>query len=83
MSLELLNKEDIESAGFIYEPDRSKCKAYKLKLYVPEVIVEEFKKAIVNEIMFKYVHQVKESENPYGPDFCSDPKVIVIGHTRL
>lgn len=84
MKTELLTKKEIEKFGFKYEPDASKCKAYKLKLYVPQVVDDFFKKAIADEIMFEYVNEVIESPNPYAgdPHFLSDPKVIVRGHTK-
>jgi hypothetical protein len=81
-----LNKKEIENAGFIYEPDRSKCKSLKLNIHVPkdDLVNDEFKQQIVKEIPFVYVHQVTETPNPYegNPDFLADPKVLVIGHTR-
>lgn len=81
----LLTREEIEKAGFIYEPDREKCKARKLRLYVPmpELMDEEYKKEIVNQIPFQFVHEVRETPNLYegDPNFLADPKVLVIGHT--
>lgn len=32
-NMDLLTKEDIEKAGFIYEPDETKCKTRKIKLH--------------------------------------------------
>lgn len=82
---ELLTKDEIEKFGFIYEPDENKCKSRKLKLYVPssEMIDEGYKLEIANQIPYKYVHKVVETPNPYegDPNFLTDPKVLVIGHT--
>ena len=83
--VELLTKEEIESYGFIYEPDATKCKSRKLHLYVPsnEMINDDYKLEIAKQITFKYVNRVYKAPNPYegDPDFLSDPKVIVSGHT--
>jgi hypothetical protein len=84
--MNVLNKEEIERFGFIYEPDKSKCRSCKLKLRLPEseYFNEWFKESIAGEIPFVYVHLVKETENPYAedPNFLADPKIMVIGHTR-
>lgn len=86
MSKELLTREEFEKAGFVYEPDRTKCKAYKLRLSVParEMINDEYKSEMISQIPFVYVREVKETENPYegDPHFLADQKVLVIGHTR-
>ncbi len=82
----ILTKEEIEKYGFIYEPDITKCKSRKLRLYVPkqELIDEEYKKEVANQIPYQYVHQVIETPNPYegDPNFLADPKVLVKGHTQ-
>lgn len=84
MNKELLTREEIEKAGFIYEPDRAKCKSIKLKLSVPgdALINDEYKAEIISQIPFVYVHEVKKTENPYegNPNFLTDPRVLVIGH---
>lgn len=86
MIKELLTREEFEKAGFIYEPDRSKCKAYKLRLCVPakEMINDEYKAELISQIPFVYVHEVKETEKLYDGDsnFVVDSRVLVIGHTR-
>lgn len=86
MDKELLTREEIEKAGFVYEPNKTKCKSFKLKLYVPcdSWINDEYKAEIISQIPFVYVHRVKKTENPYegDPNFLADPKVLVIGHTR-
>ena len=83
---EFLTKEEIEKAGFFYESNKSVCKSLKLKLYVPkdELVNDEFKKSIIDEIPFIFVHKVTETPNVYpdDPNFLADPKVLVIGHTR-
>ena len=81
----LFTKEEIESYGFIYEPDRDKCKSRKLRHYIPEKVSDWFKQEVVDEIKesgWKYIHQIKETENPYegDPDFCCDSRVLVVGH---
>ena len=82
---EFFTKEEIEEAGFIYEPDRSKCKSMKLKLCIPhdELINSFFKAEIVKEIPYVYVHKIVETDNPYDtdPNFLADPKVLIVGHT--
>lgn len=86
MNKELLIREEIEKFGFIYEPDKAKCKSLKLKLPVPSdnLINDEYKAKIISQIPFVYVHEVKKTENPYegNPNFLADPKVLVVGHTR-
>lgn len=83
--MDLLTKEEIEKAGFIYEPDASKCKTRKLRLYVPapEGIDDDYKKEIIEQICYKHVHKVWETPNPYegDPNFLADPRVLVTGHT--
>lgn len=85
--MNLLTKEEIEKFGFTYEPDITKCKSRKLRLYVPkpEMINEWFKGEIAKQIPYQCVHQVKETDNPYegDPNFFADPKVIVVGHTYI
>lgn len=82
----LLTKEEIEKSGFVYEPDRTKCKSLKLKLPVPNdnLINDEYKAEIISQIPFVYVHEVKKTENPYegNPNFLADPRILVVGHTR-
>lgn len=84
MNTTIFTREDIERFGFIYEPDKDKCKSHKLRWCVPRVIDEEFKKSIVDDVVFTHIHEVKKTENPYegDPNFLADPKVLVIGHTR-
>jgi len=79
-----LSIEEIKEFGFTYEPDITKCKSLKLKMSVPELIDDECKTEIVKQIPFQYVHEVKETLNPYkdDPNFLADPKIIVVGHTR-
>lgn len=81
-----LTKEEIEKAGFAYEPDKTKCKSVKLKLSVPsdDLINDEYKAEIISQIPFAYVHEVKKTENPYegNPNFLADPRILVVGHTR-
>lgn len=81
----LLTREEFEKHGFIYEPDVTKCKTRKLKLYVPaeEMINDEYRMEIVNQLPYQYIHEVIETPNPYAgnPDYCCDPKVLVRGHT--
>ena len=79
------NKEDIERFGFIYEPDITKCKSLKLKLSVPEIITDDYKLKIVEQIPYVYINQVKETINPYEGDsnFMADPRIIVVGHTMI
>lgn len=83
--MDLLTKEEIERFGFTYEPDATKCKSRKLRLYVPakELINDEYKAEIANQIPYQYVHKVIETPNPYegDPNFLADPKVLVTGHT--
>ena len=81
--MDLLTKEEIQKFGFIYEPDATKCKSRKLKLHVPEVIDDDYKNEVANQITYQYVHQVKASENIYegNPNYLVDTRVIVVGHT--
>jgi hypothetical protein len=83
--MDLLTREEIEKFGLTYEPDATKCKMRKLRLYVPapEMIDEFYKEEIAKQIPYQYVHQVKETTNPYAgnPNFLADPKVLVVGHT--
>ena len=85
--MNLFTKKDIKRFGFIYEPDKTKCKSLKLRLYVPklEMIDEDYKKEIAKQIPYKYVHLVIKSPNPYedDPDFLADPRVLVIGHGQI
>ena len=81
----ILTKEEIQKFGFTYEPDATKCKTRKLKLYVPKVIDDDYKDEVAKEIPYEYVHEVKETSNPYegDPNFLADPKVLVVGHTDI
>jgi hypothetical protein len=81
----ILTKEEIQKFGFTYEPDATKCKTRKLKTYfpAPELQNEDWKAAIAEDIPYQYVHEVKETPNPYegDPNFLANPKVLVVGHT--
>jgi len=85
MVKQLWTRKDIENYGFVYEPDVSKCKTLKLRLYVPVEIDDFFKQEIAKQIPYKYVHQVWETPNPYegDPNFLADPKVLVTGHGNI
>ena len=82
--MDLLTKEEIQKFGFTYEPDATKCKTRKLRLYVPKVIDDDYKDEVANEIPYQYVHRVWETPNIYegNPNYLADPKVLVTGHTK-
>jgi len=75
--------EEIQQLGVQYEPDSTKCKAYKIHLFPSDDCNVEFLKRIQELNPYEYVHQIKETLNPYSnsPEFFSDPKIIIIGHT--
>ena len=83
--IELLTREEFEKHGFIYEPDKTKCKSRKLKMSIPpvEMIDEDYKMKIVDQIPYKYLYEVIQTPNPYenSTGFFSDPRVLVTGHT--
>jgi hypothetical protein len=81
----ILTKEEIQKFGFTYEPDVTKCKTRKLRMYIPkpELMDEDWKTEVANQIPYQFVHRVWETPNPYAgdPNFLADPKVLVTGHT--
>lgn len=81
MVKQLWTRRDIESYGFIYEPDPSKCVTYKVAVGAYN---ENDKKMIAQKIWIKYVHSVFiHTEQPFTPPTHYDHRVMVRGHTNI